>query len=97
MELSWRLGCNFTPSGASARSVPARVHSQVVSPEEAVRRVAASVGLEADEAVAGATDPGNREQLTALVQTSHTSSLWQKVGLVDVVSPRMLAAEKIQS
>jgi trk system potassium uptake protein TrkA len=36
-------------------------------------------------------------KITALVQTSHTSSLWQKVGLVDVVSPRMLAAERIRN
>jgi trk system potassium uptake protein TrkA len=36
-------------------------------------------------------------QITALVQTSDTSSLWRKVGLVDVVSPRTLAAERIQS
>lgn len=37
------------------------------------------------------------EQITALVQRSNTSSLWRKVGLVDVVSPRMVAAERIQS
>jgi trk system potassium uptake protein TrkA len=36
-------------------------------------------------------------QITALVQTSDTSSLWQKVGLVDVVSPRTLAAERIRN
>lgn len=36
-------------------------------------------------------------QITALVQTSETSSLWRKVGLVDVVSPRTLAAERIRN
>jgi len=36
-------------------------------------------------------------QLAALVQKSETSSLWRKVGLVDVVSPRTLAAERIRS
>jgi trk/ktr system potassium uptake protein len=35
--------------------------------------------------------------ITALVQTSDTSSLWRKVGLVDVVSPRTLAAERIRN
>lgn len=35
-------------------------------------------------------------QLTALVQKSETSSLWRKVGLVDVVSPRTVAAERIR-
>jgi trk system potassium uptake protein TrkA len=34
--------------------------------------------------------------LTALVQKSETSSLWKKIGLVDIVSPRMIAAERIQ-
>lgn len=34
--------------------------------------------------------------LTALVQKSETSSLWKKIGLVDVVSPRMIAAERIR-
>jgi trk system potassium uptake protein TrkA len=37
------------------------------------------------------------EQITALVQRSNTSSLWRKVGLVDVVSPRMVAAERIKA
>ena len=36
-------------------------------------------------------------QITALVQKSDTSSLWRKVGLVDVVSPRTMAAERIRS
>lgn len=36
-------------------------------------------------------------QITALVQKSETSSLWRKVGLVDVVSPRTLAAERIRN
>ena len=36
------------------------------------------------------------ERLTALVQKSETTSLWQKVGLVDVVSPRTVAAERIR-
>ena len=36
-------------------------------------------------------------QLAALVQKSETSSLWKKVGLVDVVSPRTLAAERIRN
>ncbi len=36
-------------------------------------------------------------KITALVQTSHTSNLWKKVGLVDVVSPRTLAAERIRN
>lgn len=36
-------------------------------------------------------------QITALVQKSETSSLWRKVGMLDVVSPRMLAAERIRS
>jgi trk system potassium uptake protein TrkA len=36
-------------------------------------------------------------KITALVQKSETSSLWRKVGLVDVISPRILAAERIQS
>lgn len=37
------------------------------------------------------------EQITALVQKSDTSHLWQKIGVVDVVSPRALAAERIQT
>ena len=37
------------------------------------------------------------ENLTALVQKSETSSLWRKVAVVDVVSPRTLAAERIRS
>lgn len=36
------------------------------------------------------------QQITALVQKSETSSLWRKVGLIDVVSPRTLAAERIR-
>jgi len=36
------------------------------------------------------------QQISALVQKSETSSLWRKVGLVDVVSPRTLAAERIR-
>jgi trk system potassium uptake protein TrkA len=36
-------------------------------------------------------------QLTALVQKSETSTLWRKVALLDVVSPRTLAAEKIRN
>jgi trk system potassium uptake protein TrkA len=39
----------------------------------------------------GATD------LTALVQKSETSTLWRKVALLDIVSPRMTAAQRIQS
>jgi trk system potassium uptake protein TrkA len=35
--------------------------------------------------------------ITALVQKSETSSLWKKVGLLDVVSPRTLAAEYIDN
>jgi len=34
--------------------------------------------------------------LTALVQKSETSTLWQKVAVMDVVSPRTIAAERIQ-
>jgi len=41
-----------------------------------------------------AQELGARE-LTALVQKSETSSLWRKVALLDVVSPRTIAAEKI--
>jgi len=36
-------------------------------------------------------------QITALVQKSETSTLWRKVGLLDVVSPRMIAAERIRN
>jgi len=36
-------------------------------------------------------------QLTALVQKSETSTLWRKVALLDVVSPRTIAAERIRS
>jgi trk system potassium uptake protein TrkA len=36
-------------------------------------------------------------KITALVQKTETSSLWRKVGLVDVVSPRTIAAERIHS
>jgi trk system potassium uptake protein TrkA len=36
-------------------------------------------------------------QLTALVQKSETSTLWRKVALLDVVSPRLAAAERIRS
>ena len=35
--------------------------------------------------------------LTALVQKSETSTLWRKIAVVDVVSPRTLAAERIQN
>jgi trk system potassium uptake protein TrkA len=37
------------------------------------------------------------QQLTALVQKSETSTLWRKVALLDVVSPRTAAAERIRS
>jgi trk system potassium uptake protein TrkA len=43
-----------------------------------------------------AQELGVRE-ITALVQKSDTSSLWRKVGLVDVVSPRLEAAERIRN
>ena len=43
-----------------------------------------------------AQELGARE-LTALVQKSETSTLWRKVALLEVVSPRMTAAERIQS
>jgi trk system potassium uptake protein TrkA len=43
-----------------------------------------------------AQELGVRE-LTALVQTSETSTLWRKVALLDVVSPRTTAAERIRS
>jgi len=36
-------------------------------------------------------------QLTALVQKSETSTLWRKVAVLDVVSPRTVAAERIRS
>ena len=36
-------------------------------------------------------------KITALVQKTETSSLWRKVGLVDVVSPRTIAAERIRT
>jgi len=36
-------------------------------------------------------------KMTALVQKSDTSSLWRKVALMDVVSPRTIAAERIRS
>jgi trk system potassium uptake protein TrkA len=36
-------------------------------------------------------------RLTALVQKSDTSTLWRKVALLDVVSPRTIAAERIRS
>jgi len=32
-----------------------------------------------------------------LVQKSETSTLWRRIGLVDVVSPRTIAAERIRS
>ena len=35
------------------------------------------------------------ERIAALVQKSETSHLWRKIGMVDVVSPRALAAERI--
>lgn len=34
--------------------------------------------------------------LTALVQKSETSTLWQKIALLDVVSPRTIAADRIR-
>lgn len=37
------------------------------------------------------------KRLTALVQKSETSTLWRRIGLVDVVSPRTIAAERIRS
>jgi len=36
-------------------------------------------------------------KLTALVQKSETSTLWRKVAVLDVVSPRTTAAERIQA
>lgn len=36
-------------------------------------------------------------QLAALVQKSETSSLWRKVALLDIVSPRLAAAERIRA
>jgi trk system potassium uptake protein TrkA len=36
-------------------------------------------------------------KITALVRKTETSSLWKKVGLVDVISPRALAAERIRT
>ena len=36
-------------------------------------------------------------KITALVQKTETSSLWRKVGLVDVISPRTIAAERISN
>ncbi len=36
-------------------------------------------------------------RLTALVQKSETSTLWRKVGVLDVVSPRTIAAERIRA
>lgn len=37
------------------------------------------------------------KQLTALVRKSETSSLWQRMAVVDVVSPRTVAADRIRS
>jgi len=37
------------------------------------------------------------KRLAALVQKSDTTSLWRKLGLVDIVSPRLVAAERIRS
>lgn len=37
------------------------------------------------------------KRMTALVQKSETSTLWRKVGLLDVVSPRVIAAERIHN
>jgi len=37
------------------------------------------------------------QQLTALVQKSETSTLWRKVALLEVVSPRIAAAERIRA
>ncbi|NNL85251.1 MAG: hypothetical protein HKP27_06340, partial [Myxococcales bacterium] len=36
-------------------------------------------------------------QLMALVQKSETSTLWRKVGLLEVVSPRIIAAERVRT
>ena len=36
------------------------------------------------------------KQLTALVQKSETSSLWRKVAVLDIVSPRTIAAQRIR-
>jgi len=36
-------------------------------------------------------------KLTALVQKSETSTLWRKIGLVDVVAPRVIAADRIRA
>jgi trk system potassium uptake protein TrkA len=36
-------------------------------------------------------------QLTALVQKSETSTLWRKVGLVELVAPRVIAADRIRT
>jgi trk system potassium uptake protein TrkA len=36
-------------------------------------------------------------RLTALVQKSETSTLWRKVAVLDVVSPRTIAAERIRT
>lgn len=37
------------------------------------------------------------QQITALVRKSDTSSLWRKLGLIEVVSPRTVAAERIKT
>ena len=37
------------------------------------------------------------KQISALVQKSETSSLWRKLGMLDIVSPRIVAAERIRS
>ncbi len=37
------------------------------------------------------------QRLTALVQKSETSTLWRKVAVLDVVSPRTIAAQRIRS
>lgn len=36
------------------------------------------------------------KNITALVERSETSTLWHKVGLLDIVSPRVVAAERIR-
>ena len=47
------------------------VHGEMVSTPDAVHRVAASVGLDPDEAVAAAKDEGLQADLTTLVQTNY--------------------------
>lgn len=66
---------------------------------EAIGRVEAFIALTGNDesnlmACLLAQELGAR-QITALVNRSETSSLWRKVGLLDVVSPRVIAAEYI--